>query len=163
MAFQISEDTFQSKSERYHYLQRALPALLNGESNFVANCANTIALIQSQFHFHWIGFYWVEGESLVLGCFQGPVACTRIAKGKGVCGTAWSLAQLQNVPDVDAFPGHIACSALSKSELVIPLITAQGEVLGVLDIDSEQMAFFNDEDERELSGLMDVLLKSSGL
>lgn len=163
MAFQISKDTFQTKNERYQYLQSALPALLKGESNFLANCANTIALIQSQFHFHWIGFYWVEGDSLVLGCFQGPVACTRIPKGKGVCGTAWGLAQLQNVPNVDAFPGHIACSALSKSELVIPLVSAHGKVLGVLDIDSEQMAFFNDEDERELSSLMDVLMKSSGL
>ncbi len=160
MGFQNTNTFFQSKEERYHYLRQALPALLVGESNFLANCANAIALIQTQFQFHWIGYYWVENESLVLGCFQGPVACTRIAKGKGVCGTAWETEEIQNVPNVDEFPGHIACSSLSKSELVIPLKSSDGIVLGVLDIDSDVFNSFDRLDEIELSFLMDLLLKT---
>ena len=159
MGFQITNTIFQSKDERYHYLRQALPALLDGESNFLANCANAIALIQAQFQFHWIGYYWVENESLVLGCFQGPVACTRIAWGKGVCGAAWESRKIQNVPNVDEFPGHIACSSLSKSELVIPLMH-EGKVLGVLDIDSDVFNSFDQLDEIELSFLMDLLLKT---
>jgi GAF domain-containing protein len=160
MGFQNTNIIFQSKEERYQYLKQTLPALLSGESNFLANCANAIALIQSQFQFHWIGFYWVDNETLVLGCFQGPVACTRIGKGKGVCGSAWELEQIQNVPNVDEFPGHIACSSLSKSELVIPLKSSEGKVLGVLDIDSEHLQSFDACDEREMSVLMEVLLKT---
>jgi L-methionine (R)-S-oxide reductase len=160
MGFQNTNTIFQSKEERYHYLRQALPALLVGESNFLANCANAIALIQSQFQFHWIGFYWVENETLVLGCFQGPVACTRIAKGKGVCGSAWELEKIQNVPNVDQFPGHIACSSLSKSELVIPLKSSAGKVLGVLDIDSEHLHSFDECDESEMSILMEILMKT---
>ena len=160
MGFQNTNTFFQSKEERYHYLRQALPAVLVGESNFLANCANAIALIQTQFQFHWIGYYWVENESLVLGCFQGPVACTRIAKGKGVCGTAWETEKIQNVPNVDEFPGHIACSSLSKSELVIPLKSSDGIVLGVLDIDSDVFNSFDRLDVIELSFLMDLLLKT---
>jgi GAF domain-containing protein len=138
MGFQNTNTIFQSKEERYHYLRQALPALLDVESSFLANCANAIALIQSQFQFHWIGYYWVENESLVLGCFQGPVACTRIAKGKGVCGTAWESEKIQ---------------------LVIPLMN-EGKVLGVLDIDSDIFNSFDQLDEIELSYLMDLLLKT---
>jgi L-methionine (R)-S-oxide reductase len=159
MGFQNAETVFESKSERYQYLKRAMSALLDGESNWLANCANAIALIQSQFHFHWIGFYWVEGDELILGCFQGPVACTRIAKGKGVCGTAWESGRVQNVPNVHAFPGHIACSALSQSEVVLPLHSPAGEVIGVLDVDSSELSAFDEEDVFHLSGLMEILMK----
>ncbi|MEN9333597.1 MAG: hypothetical protein RLY35_777 [Bacteroidota bacterium] len=163
MGFQNAETFFGSKSERYEYLQQSMPALLEGESNWLANCANAIALIQSQFQFHWIGFYWVNGDELILGCFQGPVACTRIPKGKGVCGTAWVSGEIQNVPDVHAFPGHIACSPISQSELVIPLKSHEGHVVGVLDIDSAELAAFDDIDLIHVPQLMKVLMNKWAL
>src|SRR5699024_6790408 len=123
-----------SKEEQYRSLIPQIAALLEGESDLIANLANVSAALKEQFNYFWVGFYLVKKNELVLGPFQGPVACTRIGKGKGVCGTAWDRSETLIVADVDAFPGHIACSSLSKSEIVIPLIRA-GEVIGVLDVD----------------------------
>lgn len=134
---------------RYLELLPQLEALLSGEPDWIASLANTAAAIYSCFGFHWVGFYLVKGEELVLGPFQGPVACTRIAFGKGVCGTAWREKQTQLVPDVDLFPGHIACSALSRSEIVVPLIL-EGSVIGVLDIDSSLSDDFSSADQEGL-------------
>lgn len=131
---------------KYRELLPQLEALLAGETDWIASLANTAAAIYSSFGFHWVGFYLVKGEELVLGPFQGPVACTRIAFGKGVCGTAWRENQTQLVPDVDLFPGHIACSALSQSEIVVPLMR-EGSVIGVLDIDSSLRNDFSAADQ----------------
>jgi len=139
-----------SREEAYQSLTPQLKALLSGESDVTANAANFSALVSTAFRFHWVGFYWVRGDELVLGPFQGPVACTRIAKGKGVCGTAWERNETIVVPDVDAFPGHIACSALSKSEIVVPVRSISGEVIGVLDIDSSMPGDFSEVDQRFL-------------
>jgi len=125
-----------SREEAYVQLTPQLIALFKGESNLYANAANFSAFVFATFGFHWVGFYWVHEVDLVLGAFQGPIACTRIAKGKGVCGTAWLNNETIVVPDVEAFPGHIACSPLSKSEIVIPIRNSQRDVIGVLDIDS---------------------------
>lgn len=145
------------KKDRYGTLATALSGLLDGEDDFLANQANAVALIFHSFDFHWVGFYWVKADELILGAFQGPVACTRIPKGKGVCGTAWASESVQLVPNVHEFPGHIACSALTNSELVLPLLV-NGQVVGVLDIDS---VFLNDFDQDDIEGmqqLMDLLL-----
>ncbi len=138
------------KKERYAQLQNALESLMEGENDFLANQANMAALIFHAFDFHWVGFYWVKGHELVLGAFQGPVACTRIARGRGVCGTCWEKNEVQLVPNVHEFPGHIACSALSQSELVLPIVH-QGQVVGVLDIDS---VFLNDFDLDDVDGML---------
>ena len=124
-------------------------ALIEGEEDLVANLANVAAVLKEAFDFFWVGFYLVKQDRLVLGPFQGPVACTRIRKGKGVCGTAWEEAKTQLVPDVEAFPGHIACSSLSRSEIVVPLIK-EGRVWGVLDIDSDLLNFFDETDRKYL-------------
>jgi len=137
------------RAEKYAELLPQLKALLEGESDLIANMANTAAAIHQTFGFHWVGFYLVKGNELVLGPFQGPVACTRIPFGKGVCGTAWKEAKTQLVPDVELFPGHIACSALSKSEIVVPLIK-DGEVAAVLDIDSSLLDDFTEVDREWL-------------
>ena len=142
-----------SKEEKYEMLLKQIKGLIEGESNLVANLANVSAALKETFNFFWVGFYLVDGEELVLGPFQGPIACTRIRKGKGVCGTAWSEEQTIVVPDVDAFPGHIACSSLSRSEIVVPLIDHENKVWGVLDIDSEQLNTFDDTDARFLEEL----------
>jgi len=134
---------------RYQELLPQLKGLASGESNLVANLANVAAALRQAFNFFWVGFYLVEGDELVLGPFQGDVACTRIAKGKGVCGTAWSTAQVQLIADVDAFPGHIACSSASRSEVVIPIIKA-GVVVAVLDVDSDQLDDFSSVDAEAL-------------
>ncbi|MCR4825003.1 MAG: GAF domain-containing protein [Bacteroidales bacterium] len=134
-----------SKSERYTLLLKQIQGLLQGESDPVANLANAAALIHETFGFWWTGFYRVEGEELVLGPFQGPVACTRIPFGKGVCGTAWARRETVIVPDVEQFPGHIACSSASRSEIVVPILR-NGEVLAVLDIDSRELSTFDKED-----------------
>ena len=126
-----------------------LTALIEGEEDLVANLANVAAVLKEAFDFFWVGFYLVKQDRLVLGPFQGPVACTRIRKGKGVCGTAWEEAKTQLVPDVEAFPGHIACSSLSRSEIVVPLIK-EGRVWGVLDIDSDLLNFFDETDRKYL-------------
>lgn len=142
-----------SKEEKYEMLLKQIKGLIEGESNLVANLANMSAALKETFNFFWVGFYLVDSEELVLGPFQGPIACTRIRKGKGVCGTAWSEERTIVVPDVDAFPGHIACSSLSRSEIVVPLIDHENKVWGVLDIDSEQLNTFDDTDARFLEEL----------
>jgi L-methionine (R)-S-oxide reductase len=134
-----------SKVEQYENLIPQLKALVEGEQNSIANLANITAALKETFNFFWVGFYLVDGDELVLGPFQGPIACTRIRKGKGVCGAAWQQEQTLVVPDVDAFPGHIACSSLSKSEIVVPIIT-NGNVVGVLDVDSENLNTFDEND-----------------
>ena len=144
------------RAGKYAELIPQLKALLEGESDLIANMANTAAAIHQAFGFHWVGFYLVKGNELVLGPFQGPVACTRIPFGKGVCGTAWKEAKTQLVPDVDLFPGHIACSALSKSEIVVPLIN-EGEVFAVLDIDSSLLNDFTELDQEWLERVCDMV------
>jgi GAF domain-containing protein len=139
-----------SREEMYEALTPQLKGLLMGETDLIANAANFSALVSTAFRFHWVGFYWVRNDVLVLGPFQGPIACTRIAKGKGVCGSAWLRNETIVVPDVEAFPGHIACSALSKSEIVVPMHNASGNVIGVLDIDSSELNDFTDVDQRFL-------------
>lgn len=135
-----------TKEEKYKTLLPQIDALIEPEGDLTANLANIIAALHQSFGFWWTGFYLVKGNQLVLGPFQGPVACTRIALGKGVCGTAWQQAQTILVPNVDEFPGHIACSSASKSEIVVPVF-ANGEVVAVLDVDSEHLAFFDDTDK----------------
>ena len=145
-----------NKEERY---QRFLPdweLLISGETDEIAVLANTCAALREAFGFFWTGFYLVKNEQLVLGPFQGDVACYRIRKGRGVCGTAWAEARTQVVPDVEQFPGHIACSSLSKSEIVVPII-ANEEVIGVLDIDSDQLATFDEIDRIYLEKLIHTL------
>jgi GAF domain-containing protein len=144
------------RAGKYAELLPQLKALLEGESDLIANMANTAAVIHQAFGFHWVGFYLVKGNELVLGPFQGPVACTRIPFGKGVCGTAWKEAKTQLVPDVELFPGHIACSALSKSEIVVPLIN-EGEVVAVLDIDSSLLNDFTELDQEWLERVCTIL------
>lgn len=138
------------KIEKYQTLLPQIKSLVEGEADLIANLANVSAALKETFGFFWVGFYLVKEEELVLGPFQGPIACTRIKKGRGVCGTAWNKAETLIVPDVDAFPGHIACSSLSRSEIVVPLIRDGGEVWGVLDVDSEKLNTFDDTDARFL-------------
>lgn len=134
-----------SKQEQYETLLPQITALVEGESDPIANMANMAAALKQTFNFFWVGFYIVKENTLVLGPFQGPIACTRIRYGKGVCGTAWKEAKTQIVPDVDQFPGHIACSSDSKSEIVIPLFKGE-EIIGVLDIDSSSLNSFDQID-----------------
>ncbi|MBR6990088.1 MAG: GAF domain-containing protein [Bacteroidaceae bacterium] len=138
-----------TKEEKYEVLYRQVVSLMDGETDVIANMANVSAMIQETFHFWWTGFYRVVDGVLVLGPFQGPLACTRIKYGRGVCGTAWKENKTQLVPDVEQFPGHIACSSASKSEIVVPL-RRDGEVTGVLDIDSEYLATFDETDQKWL-------------
>ena len=145
------------KESKYQALLPEVEALTAGETDEIANMANIAAAIQAKMGFHWTGFYRVCGEELVLGPFQGPVACTRIAYGRGVCGTTWKEARTLIVPDVDQFPGHIACSALSRSEIVIPILR-EGAVVAELDIDSAELDTFDAVDEHYLT----VLLTSLG-
>ena len=142
----------QTKKAKYEALLPQIFALTESESSWIANLANTSAALKETFGFFWAGFYLVENEQLVLGPFQGPVACTRIAFGKGVCGAAWERNEAVLVPDVEQFPGHIACSSLSKSEVVIPLIR-NNEVIGVLDVDSDQLNDFDEVDVKFLTEL----------
>ncbi|WP_214070628.1 GAF domain-containing protein [Mucilaginibacter sp. dw_454] len=141
------------KTEQYTSLIPQIEALLQGEPDLVANLANICAALKEQFKWLWVGFYLVKNGELVLGPFQGPVACTRIAKGKGVCGGAWEQAKTLVVPDVDAFPGHIACSSASRSEIVLPLFH-NNRVVGVLDADSEHLAGFDETDARYLERII---------
>lgn len=138
-----------SKEEKYRDLLPQLHALVSTETDFIANLANVAAALKQTFGFFWVGFYIVKGDELVLGPFQGPIACTRIRIGRGVCGTAWKEVRTLIVPDVEQFPGHIACSSDSKSEIVVPMIR-QGEVVGVLDIDSDALDSFDTVDARYL-------------
>ena len=135
-----------TKEVRYQSLMPQIKGLIAGETDLIANLANVVASLKEQFGWFWVGFYWVKEGQLVLAPFQGPVACTRINKGKGVCGTAWAKAETIIVPDVEAFPGHIACSSLSQSEIVVPVIR-NGEVLGVLDVDSAELNTFDEIDK----------------
>ncbi|MBR5716205.1 MAG: GAF domain-containing protein [Bacteroidales bacterium] len=135
-----------SKREKYEALLRQIEAVVAAESDSIANMANVTSMLHETFGFWWTGFYRVIDNVLVLGPFQGPMACTRIKKGRGVCGTAWQQDQTQVVPDVELFPGHIACSSASKSEIVVPLHDKDGHVIGVLDIDSAELNTFDETD-----------------
>ncbi len=145
-----------SKTEKYEALIPQLKSLVESEPDTIANMANISAALKEVFSFYWVGFYIVRGEQLVLGPFQGPIACTRIRYGKGVCGTAWKEQKTILVPNVDEFPGHIACSSLSKSEIVIPVFR-QEEVVAVLDVDSESLNHFDKTDERYLSEIAELV------
>lgn len=145
-----------NKEERYAMLLPQVVSLIEGESDRIAGMANMAAALAQTFGFFWVGFYRVIGDKLVLGPFQGPIACTRIAFGKGVCGTAWKRAETVIVPDVDAFPGHIACNSASRSEIVVP-VKADGEVIAVLDIDSDRLGAFDEVDQRYLEQLVALL------
>ncbi|HQR94881.1 MAG: diguanylate cyclase [Bacteroidetes bacterium 24-39-8] len=145
-----------SKQEQYLELIPQIKALLEGEPDLVANLANTAAALKEQFGWFWVGFYLVKDDELVLGPFQGPVACTRIKKGRGVCGSSWAQAKTLIVPDVEKFPGHIACSSLSKSEIVVPLLL-EGEVFGVLDVDSADLDQFDQIDLTYLEQIVGLL------
>lgn len=144
------------KEDKYKELFPQIKALVEDETDLTANLANICAALKQSFNFFWVGFYLVKDEQLVLGPFQGPVACTRINKGKGVCGTSWAKNETLIVPDVEQFPGHIACSALSKSEIVIPL-NSNNEVYGVLDVDSDTLDSFDKNDERYLKQILSLL------
>ncbi|MBN8854374.1 MAG: diguanylate cyclase [Sphingobacteriales bacterium 50-39] len=145
-----------AKSEQYASLLPQIRALIEGESDAVSNLANIAAALKEQFGWFWVGFYMVKNGELVVGPFQGPVACTRIRKGKGVCGASWQEARTLIVPDVEAFPGHIACSSLSRSEIVVPIFH-QGEIVGVLDVDSAELNTFDEEDQRWLEELVKAI------
>lgn len=145
-----------SKKEQYQSLLPQIKGLLDGETDLVANLANIAAALKEQFGWLWTGFYLVKEDELVLGPFQGPVACTRIRKGRGVCGTSWAEAETLIVPDVEKFPGHIACSSLSKSEIVVPLIK-DGVVTGVLDVDASEYNQFDETDKRFLEEIVGML------
>ena len=145
--------THGNKEEQYGALFPQVKALLEGEPDLVANLANLTAALKEQFGWLWVGFYLVKEDELVLGPFQGPVACTRIRKGRGVCGSAWERNETLIVPDVEKFPGHIACSSLSKSEIVVPLRT-KGQVAGVLDVDSASLDAFDETDRKWLEEMV---------
>jgi len=159
MAEQISFTASSTRAERYTEVIPQIEAVIQGEYDLVANLANTAAILKEVFDFFWVGFYLVKGNSLVLGPFQGPLACTRIAKGKGVCGTAWEEKKTLIVEDVDLFPGHIACSSASKSEIVVPVML-QDQVVAVLDIDSDMISDFSDIDSKYLKLIARLLEES---
>lgn len=145
-----------SKTEKYTTLLPQIQSVVSGEPDMIANMANVASMLHETFGFWWTGFYRVVDGVLVLGPFQGPLACTRIKKGKGVCGTAWAEQQTVIVPDVDAFPGHIACSSLSRSEIVVP-VKRDGEVIAVLDIDSKDLNTFDSTDKKYLEQITQIL------
>lgn len=144
------------KEEKYALLYKQIAALIEGERDTIANMANIAAMIHFTFNFWWTGFYRVCGKELVLGPFQGPLACSRIAYGRGVCGTAWKEQTTQVVPDVEQFPGHIACSSLSRSEIVVPVWNNE-KIIAVLDIDSEHLATFDSVDQEWLEEIVRLL------
>lgn len=145
-----------TKAEQYETLLPQIKALVETEPDLVANLANIAGALKEQFNWLWVGFYIVKGEELVLGPFQGPVACTRIRKGRGVCGTSWAKAETLIVPDVEKFPGHIACSSKSRSEIVLPVIY-NNEVMAVLDADSEHLAAFDETDQLYLEQIVKMI------
>ena len=159
MAEELIISTSADKKEKYRTLIPQLKALVSAESDVIANLANITAALKQTLNFFWVGFYIVRDGQLVLGPFQGPVACTRIDFGKGVCGTAWKNKETIVVPDVDQFPGHIACSSASRSEIVLPVFQ-NNEVVMVLDVDSDQLNDFDAEDEK---GLTEVIALTEGL
>ena len=144
------------KEQKYALLYKQITSLVEGENDTIANMANVAAMIHFTFGFWWTGFYRVAGEELVLGPFQGPLACSRIKYGRGVCGTAWREQQTQVVPDVEQFPGHIACSSMSRSEIVVPVWRGE-EIIAVLDIDSEHLATFDEVDKEWLERIVALL------
>ncbi|MDR2232562.1 MAG: GAF domain-containing protein [Tannerella sp.] len=146
-----------SKAEKYSVLLSQLEALTGAETDLIANLANTAAALHQTFGFFWVGFYLVKGDELVLGPFQGPIACTRIRFGKGVCGAAWQQGQTIIVPDVEQFPGHIACNVQSKSEIVVPMLL-DGKIIGVLDIDSDILNTFDEIDKINLEKIIKIIL-----
>ena len=145
-----------TKSDKYQELYKTIESVVSGESDQIANMANTAALLHEALGFWWTGFYIIKDEQLVLGPFQGPVACTRIGFGKGVCGTSWKRRETIVVPDVHQFPGHIACSSLSQSEIVVPMFH-NGEIYAVLDIDSKDLSTFDEVDKEWLEKIVTLL------
>ncbi len=145
-----------TKEEQYIALLPQIAALVDGEKHLIANLANISAALKQQFNWLWVGFYQLKGNQLVLGPFQGPVACTRINKGKGVCGTSWAQSKTLIVPDVEKFPGHIACSSLSKSEIVVPILV-HGDVVAVLDVDSANINDFDTIDQMYLEKIVSLV------
>ncbi|HEX8356470.1 MAG TPA: GAF domain-containing protein [Segetibacter sp.] len=145
-----------AKEDQYLSLIPQIQGLVTGEDDLVANLANISAALKEQFNWLWVGFYIVKSNELVLGPFQGPVACTRIQKGRGVCGTSWQQMQTLIVPDVEKFPGHIACSSISKSEIVVPVIR-NNEVVAVLDADSKDLDVFDESDKKYLEQIIGVI------
>ncbi len=146
-----------SKEDKYRLLYKQIAALLDGESDTIANMANVAAMIHATFHFLWTGFYRVADKQLILGPFQGPLACSRIAYGRGVCGTAWKERHTLLVPDVDKFPGHIACSSLSRSEIVVPIFDSRNEIFAILDIDSRHLSTFDNCDKEWLEKIVSLI------
>ncbi len=149
--------TATSKEEKYKELIPQIKSLIEGENDNIANMANICAALKFGMDFFWVGFYLVKNDQLVLGPFQGPVACTRINLGKGVCGTSWQKKEIIIVEDVEKFPGHIACSSLSKSEIVLPLVDAEKNVIGVFDVDSDELNSFDKTDEIYLNKIINLL------
>jgi len=144
------------KKTQYESLLPQIQGLLSGETNLVANLGNITAALKEQFNWLWVGFYWIIEDELVLGPFQGPVACTRIKKGRGVCGTSWEKEATIIVDDVEKFPGHIACSSSSKSEIVLPVFK-EGKIQGVLDVDSSELAQFDEVDQLYLEKILAMI------
>jgi L-methionine (R)-S-oxide reductase len=144
------------KKTQYESLLPQIQGLLSGETNLIANLGNITAALKEQFNWLWVGFYWIQEDELVLGPFQGPVACTRIKKGRGVCGTSWQKEATIIVDDVEKFPGHIACSSNSKSEIVLPVFK-EGKILGVLDVDSSELADFDTVDQVYLEKILAMI------
>lgn len=156
MAHDLDIPTNSNRTEQYELVAKQLEALTRGESNVTANLANCAALLREVFGWFWVGFYLVDGDELVLAPFQGSVACTRIKYGKGVCGTAWQEARTLVVDDVEKFCGHIACSSLSRSEIVVPIIVGE-QVVGVLDVDSDVVASFDEVDSEGLGRICQII------
>lgn len=156
MAEDLTIITNADKETQFQSLIPQIAALISGEEDQIANMANISAALKEQFGWLWVGFYLVKGDELVLGPFQGPVACTRIKKGKGVCGASWQQAETLIVPDVEVFPGHIACSSVSRSEIVLPVFK-QERVIAVLDVDSEHLSHFDEIDARYLKQIVNLL------
>ena len=146
-----------TKEEKYQSIIPQIKALIDGETDAIANMANICAALKYGFNFFWVGFYLIKDHQLVLAPFQGPVACTRIHLGKGVCGTAWKNNEVIIVDDVDKFPGHIACSSLSKSEIVLPIYNSNNDIIGVLDVDSDDYATFDKTDELYLNQILELM------
>ncbi len=157
MREELSISTELSKNEKYEVLIPQISALIEGETSIVANLANVAAALRQTFGFFWVGFYLVDGDELVLGPFQGEIACTRIGFGKGVCGTVWKEKQTIIVPNVDEFPGHIACSSTSQSEIVIPIIS-NNKIIAVLDVDSHVLNDFDEDDKFGLEKIANLLV-----
>ncbi|MGY2130868.1 GAF domain-containing protein [Hymenobacter sp. HD11105] len=158
MAEELILDLTLTKAEKYQQLLPQIEALTAGEPDLIANLANTMGALKQTFGFFWVGAYLVKSDELVLGPFQGPIACTRIRHGKGVCGASWAQAQTLLVPDVEQFPGHIACSSESKSEIVVPVLK-DGQVVMVLDVDSDQLNDFDQDDQQALEQLAQLMGK----